>query len=73
MTKNILLLETVHWREMMGSIVYKDGWEAKNDQQLRRRISWGLRKVDVTTVQAMMRNVRSTLRKIEDNGPFSVF
>lgn len=53
-------------------MVYDNGWEAQNEHQLIGRIKRKLKEIDVCTFQNLIRNVRSTLRKIEDNGPLSV-
>ncbi|XP_031634119.1 uncharacterized protein LOC116347595 [Contarinia nasturtii] len=52
--------------------VYEKGWEAQNEQQLMGRIERKLTEMDVSVCQNMILNVRSILRKIEDNGPLSV-
>lgn len=57
---------------MLDRMVYKNGWEAKSEQQLVGRIRRKLKEVDYSVVQAMMKSIRPTLRKIEDNGPLSV-
>lgn len=57
---------------LLSRLVYENGWEAKSENQLRARIKKKLKEVDLTTVQAMMGNIKNILRKIEDNGPLSV-
>lgn len=57
---------------LLDRMVYKNGWEAKSEQQLVGRIRRKLKEVDYSVVQAMMKSIRPTLRKIEDNGPLSV-
>lgn len=52
--------------------VYDNGWEAQNEDVLRRRIFQKIREIDVMTVQNLMRGVRQKLRAIEDNGPLSI-
>ncbi|XP_031621019.1 uncharacterized protein LOC116339337 [Contarinia nasturtii] len=52
--------------------VYEKGWEARNEQQLMGRIERKLKEMDVSVCRDMVLNVRSILRKIEDNGPLSV-
>lgn len=57
---------------ILKQMVYEEGWEAQNEQQLATRIKKKLKKMDLNVVQSMMLKVRTTLRKIEDNGPLSV-
>lgn len=49
--------------------VYDGGWQAENEEQLRRRIFRKIREVDVQAVQNLMRDVRRKLRLIEQHGP----
>lgn len=53
-------------------LVYRDGWEAKSTQQLKRRIQSQLKKMSLDVVQSMMSKVRSKVRKIEEEGPFAI-
>lgn len=53
-------------------MVYDNGWEARNEQQLINRIKQKLKEIDVCTCQNLIRHIRTTLRKIEDHGPLSV-
>jgi len=57
---------------MLSHLVYADGWEANSEKQLRMRINRKLKEVTIDVIQAMMRNIKSKLRKIEDNGPLAV-
>lgn len=57
---------------VLKRMVYGNGWEARNEQQLIDRIRRKLKEIDINTVQNLIRNVRCTLRKIEDNGPLRV-
>lgn len=57
---------------VLKRMVYDNGWEAQNEQQLIGRIKRKLKEIDINTFQNLIRNIRSTLRKIEDNGPLSV-
>jgi hypothetical protein len=50
--------------------IYNNGWEAQNEEQLRRRISRKIREIDAVAVQRMMQRVRGKLRQIENNGHF---
>jgi hypothetical protein len=45
------------WALLSGR-VYINGWEAQNEQQLRRRIMQKIREVDLVSVQNLMRNVK---------------
>lgn len=57
---------------VLKRMVYDNGWEARNERQLMNRIKRKLREIDINTFQNLIRELRSTLRKIEDNGPLSV-
>lgn len=57
---------------VLKRMVYDKGWEAKTEQQLIGRIKRKLKEVDQSVCQSLIRNIRYKLRKIEDNGPFSV-
>lgn len=57
---------------LLSRKVYDNGWEAADEQMLRRRIYQKIREVDVASVQDLMRQVRTKLRQIEDNGPLAV-
>lgn len=52
--------------------VYKDGWEAETELQLKRRIREKIKSTDIHVIQKMMKGVCSKLRKIEDNGPLAI-
>ena len=52
--------------------VYDNGWEAQNEEQLRRRIFQMIREIDVITVQRLVRQIRRKLRAIENNGHLSI-
>ncbi|XP_050508102.1 uncharacterized protein LOC126885559 [Diabrotica virgifera virgifera] len=52
--------------------VYNNGWEAQNQEQLRRRIYTKIREIDAEVVQRMMQRVRGIIRQIENNDPLSV-
>lgn len=57
---------------VLKRMVYEKGWEARNEQELINRIKRKLKQIEINTVQNLNRDIRSTLRKIEDNGPLSV-
>lgn len=58
---------------LLSRKVYNNGWEAQNQEQLRRRISGKIREINADgVVQRMMQRVRRKLRQIEDNGPLSI-
>lgn len=54
---------------VLDRMVYDNGWEAKTELHLVNRIAQKLKEIDITVVQAMMKTIKKTLRKIEDNGP----
>lgn len=58
---------------VLTRLVYDGGWEAKSEQQLIGRIKRKLKEVELSVVQTMIDTIRPILRKIEDNGPLSVF
>lgn len=57
---------------ILAQQVYSGGWSATNQEKLINRIKTQLKKVDLNVVQTMMKDVRRKLRKIEDQGPFSI-
>ncbi|CAH1101845.1 unnamed protein product [Psylliodes chrysocephalus] len=52
--------------------IYDNGWEAQNQDQLRRRIYQKVREVDLEACQALMRQLRTKLRRIREHGPLSL-
>lgn len=57
---------------ILADKVYNGGWTATNEKQLTNRIKAQLKKIDLKVVQTMMNGVRGKLRKIEEQGPFSI-
>lgn len=57
---------------ILSNYVYAEGWEAKSEAQLIGRIRRCAKKIDMNTVQTMMKGIKRKLRRIEDNGPFAV-
>ncbi|CAF2052575.1 unnamed protein product [Rotaria magnacalcarata] len=57
---------------ILADKVYHGGWLATTEQQLINRIKQQLKKFDLKIVQTMMLEVRKKLRKIEQQGPFSI-
>ncbi|XP_050515006.1 uncharacterized protein LOC126890196 [Diabrotica virgifera virgifera] len=57
---------------VLSQMVYNNGWEAQNEDQLRRRILQKFREIDLETVQRLIAHARPNLRAIEDHGPLSV-
>lgn len=55
---------------LLSRKVYDGGWQAENEEQLRRRIFRKIGEIDVQVVQNLMRDVRRKLRLIEQHGPF---
>jgi hypothetical protein len=53
--------------------VYENGWQAKTKSKLIRRINSKLKEFDLSELQNHMKLVRYKLRKIADNGPYSVY
>ena len=52
--------------------VYKDGWEAENFPQLKRRIRKCLCEMDWDPVRRLLQRVKTKIRKAADHGPLSV-
>lgn len=57
---------------LLSRKVYHRGWEAQNEQQLRRRIFEKLREIDLNSVQGLMRDIRRKLRLVEEYGPLHI-
>ncbi len=55
---------------ILKNIVYDQGWEAKNIDQLQRRIRTKMKEIDMKVVQTMFSDIRKQLRKIADHGPY---
>lgn len=55
---------------ILEQLVYAGGWEAKNIDQLKRRIVKKLDEVDIEVVQTMFSGIRKQLRRIADKGPY---
>ena len=53
--------------------VYDGAWEAKNEEQLRRRIKSKLKDFDQEFLQNLLKGIKTKLRKIADEGVFSLF
>ncbi|CAH1102270.1 unnamed protein product [Psylliodes chrysocephalus] len=56
---------------LLSRKVYDNGWEAENTEQIRRRIYQKIREIDVATIQSLMRNLTTKIRRIEDHGPLA--
>ncbi|CAF1652716.1 unnamed protein product [Adineta ricciae] len=54
---------------ILEQMVYSDGWEAKNIDQLKRRIK-KVKEVDIKIVQTMFMDIPKQLRRIADRGPY---
>ena len=52
-------------------MVYDQGWEARNIDQLERRLVQKMEEIDVNVVQSMFSGIRKTVkRKIAEHGPY---
>ena len=51
-------------------MVYAGAWEAKNINQLKKRIMKKLNELDIKVVQSMFLDIRKQLRKIADKGTY---
>lgn len=58
------------WGMLKGK-VYQGGWQAENEQQLKRKIKKCLREFDWEAVQALCAKVKKNLRKAADQSPRS--
>ena len=56
----------------LKDIVYKDGWQAQDTRQLKRKIISSLKKVDPKIIQRSMLGVRKRLRKCYLHGVYAV-
>lgn len=54
---------------LLSRKVYDGGWQAENEEQLRRRIFRKIREIDVQAVQNLMIDVGRKLRLVEQHGP----
>ena len=55
---------------ILEQMVYAGAWEAKNINQLKKRIMKKLNELDIKVVQSMFLDIRKQLRKIADKGPY---
>ena len=55
---------------ILEQIVYAGAWEAKNINQLKKRIMKKLNELDIKVVQSMFLDIRKQLRKIADKGSY---
>lgn len=55
---------------ILKNMVYDQGWEAQNIDQLEQRVSEKIKEIDINLVQRMFSNIRGQLRKIADHGPY---
>ena len=56
---------------ILKNMVYDQGWEAQNIDQLKQRIIKKMKEIDMNVVQAMFSGIRKQLRKIADHGPYN--
>ena len=56
----------------LGEKVYENAWEAKNEDQLIRRINAKLKEFDLHFVQDLMRGIKGKLRNIYEAGVFLI-
>ena len=55
---------------ILKNMVYDQGWEARNIDQLKRRIMKKIKEIDMNVVQTMFADIRKQLRKIADHRPY---
>ena len=55
---------------ILEQMEYVGAWEAKNINQLKKRIMKKLNELDIKVVQSMFLDIRKRLRKIADKGPY---
>jgi hypothetical protein len=56
----------------LDTLVYKDGWRAKDLDELENRIRLCIRKVNKEAVQASCASIKTKLRKCADHGPYAL-
>jgi adenylate cyclase len=60
---------------ILSQRVYRGGWEAKTTKQLKQRINRKLKEInenEPNLIQRLMLGLKSKLRKIADNGVYSI-
>jgi transposase len=57
---------------LLDQMVYDKGWEAENLKQLKNRVKYCLKKVEVDVVRGQMESVRRKLRMCAEGGPFKI-
>ena len=57
---------------ILADKVYNGGWTPTNHQELINRIKQQFQTIDFKVVENMMKSIRTKLRKIEDQGRFSI-
>lgn len=55
----------------LATLVYENGWEAKNLQQLKRRVKFCFKKLDQDAVRRSCASIRKKLRLVYEKGPFA--
>ena len=55
---------------ILKNMVYDQGWEARNIDQLKRRIMKKIKEISINVSQIMFADIRKQLRKIADHGPY---
>jgi hypothetical protein len=55
---------------IIDDMVYDKGWEARNIDQLKKRITTKLKETDIKLVQTMFLGIRKQLREIADKRPY---
>ena len=56
---------------LLKNLVYEGGWEATNTSQLERRIKKKIKLVDMQSVRKDFESIRTRLRSVSRNGPYS--
>lgn len=56
----------------LDTLVYKNGWRAKDLDELEHRIRFCIGKVNKETVQASCASIKTKLRKCADHGPYAL-
>ena len=57
-------------RSILKNMGDDQGWEAKTNDHLQRRIAKKLKEIDIKIVQQMFSDIGKQLRKIGDNRPY---
>jgi transposase len=58
---------------ILKNMVYDQGWQARNTDQLERRIAQKMEELDMNVVQPLFSGIRKQLKKFAEHGPYEAF